>query len=345
MEESTIINDSDEKNQPNVNELSEETKQNLFKALENQMLIYDKFLKYDWGNCSDWKSYLSNIYPTPTSKEKLMYFRKKFYKFKIDENFDFKFDHHEYYVGEIVRSDSFRKSSDSQKSEVPNKNEKKPKASIINNTPGIMETFFAGFNALLWSLFFFNFLSPVLTSFVSTMACVLTILLDEGFPRFNSDYQSNLKLNDYFQLLLYQIFVLSTDKLNYVLLVPIAFQALIYLSYYSKRYLKICRFIIKYLDFFKRNESFILYLRAYSFVLIGFLLFLGILLNVNQGFIIISHWCFLWFMYNNNYETKQVFSKINTAINRVKSDKNTPRFMIYLLNKLVTWISYIVGSS
>jgi len=47
---------------------------------------YQKFLAFDWSD-ERWQTYLSGLYPQP-SNEKLLKFKKKWYKKNIDHNFD-----------------------------------------------------------------------------------------------------------------------------------------------------------------------------------------------------------------------------------------------------------------
>ena len=48
---------------------------------------YKKFKDYNWDNSKEWNSYFTNIFPTPTQNKALRY-KKKFYRNKIDPDFD-----------------------------------------------------------------------------------------------------------------------------------------------------------------------------------------------------------------------------------------------------------------
>lgn len=359
----------------------ETKKQIVIEKIEDQIKIYKDFLNYNWAKSEKWLIYLSNVFPIPNSSQKLMNCRKRFYSRNVDSKFDFKFDHHKYYQGEnidnnkeegtIDNNESVSEESSKEKENIRNKlsadkansnennlgnkvssnisNEIKDNRNYHCNSSsevkiGITENFCASFNALLWILFFFNFLSPVITTMVSTIACVITILLELGMPKCNKEYADELKLNDYFQILLYSMFVLNCDKPNIILLTPIACQAIIYIFKFSKKYLRIPGFISKKFESVLLREDKLQYTKSVLMAFIGFYLFFGVLLGLNQGFIIIAHWIYMLFMYNNHYETKQTFWKLNYMIIRVKKDKHTPKIISYLLEKIVCFCKFCVNN-
>ena len=48
---------------------------------------YRQYLQYDWNNSEEWKLYFNNIFPVPPSS-RVDYYKKKFYKLKIDPDFE-----------------------------------------------------------------------------------------------------------------------------------------------------------------------------------------------------------------------------------------------------------------
>ena len=52
---------------------------------------YKKFLQVDWTGNKDWQLYFSNLTPTPPGN-KVLHFKKKFYKLKIDSDFDITYE-------------------------------------------------------------------------------------------------------------------------------------------------------------------------------------------------------------------------------------------------------------
>ena len=48
---------------------------------------YKKFKEYDWVTSEEWQAYYRNIYPTPPPS-KILRYKKKFYRNKIDSDFD-----------------------------------------------------------------------------------------------------------------------------------------------------------------------------------------------------------------------------------------------------------------
>eukprot|EP01054_Gregarina_sp_Poly1_P001370 Gregarina_sp_Poly_1__1369@NODE_133_length_13228_cov_89_141783_g119_i0_p4_GENE_NODE_133_length_13228_cov_89_141783_g119_i0NODE_133_length_13228_cov_89_141783_g119_i0_p4_ORF_typecomplete_len334_score36_07UPF0121/PF03661_13/2_9e21DUF1673/PF07895_11/1_7DUF1673/PF07895_11/45_NODE_133_length_13228_cov_89_141783_g119_i0917710178 len=59
------------------------------KALcETDNMVSTKFEDFDWVNNAKWQSYFENLYPTP-SVDKIIHFKRKWYKKEIDPDFDF----------------------------------------------------------------------------------------------------------------------------------------------------------------------------------------------------------------------------------------------------------------
>ena len=52
---------------------------------------YKKFLEVDWSTNNDWQLYYSNLTPAPPGN-KILYFKKRFYRLKIDPEFDVNFE-------------------------------------------------------------------------------------------------------------------------------------------------------------------------------------------------------------------------------------------------------------
>lgn len=355
-------------------EISEEIKKELIEKINNQIEKYRKFLTFDWANNEKWKLYFYNLLPIPKEKEKIMYFRKKFYNLNIDEEFDYKFNHHAFYKGENLNNERLKNSDINEINEKYNNernlyNDNTGKATNTSNstnssknnntnknknfysykaTPGKENIFIQTLHscsAILFLLFFFFFFSKTLVTLPITIACLTTCLTQVGIRIWKKEVREKMKLNSYFQMLLYSTFVLATDELNHVLLVPLLIQTILFIAYYCRYQLRIFRFINRLFNKINENEGKIELSKAYSLVIIGGMLFFGILININQGFIILSHWLFLLFLYNNNYEVKIVFGKINIAINKVQKGKHTPVILSKLLSKIVDFCIYLAGSS
>ena len=52
---------------------------------------YKQFKEYNWVESKEWQLYYSNLFPTPPPS-KILRYKKKFYKNKIDPNFDIDYE-------------------------------------------------------------------------------------------------------------------------------------------------------------------------------------------------------------------------------------------------------------
>ena len=52
---------------------------------------YKQFEKINWEKNEDWQIYFSNLTPTPPGN-RVLYYKKKFYKHRIDYEFDVNYD-------------------------------------------------------------------------------------------------------------------------------------------------------------------------------------------------------------------------------------------------------------
>lgn len=304
---------------------------------DNQQRIYNNFLDYNWNICEKWRLYLSNIYPQPSSTSQILKLRKKFYKRYIDNNLNINFTPNNF----INISSTFNSSSSSTGNSTPSSEKENPvKISIFVLLLSSISTLFSCLSIINYFLTYENlFLSSRLSLLSSIIETVLFISKNQSkYNNFNWSLLFSIKkdliLNDHFQYIIYNLFVLSFDNLNHVLLFPSLLICYLIANKYLAFHLRIFKFISKFASKSLIYQEKILILLGYSYVSIGFLLFFGILIGVNQGLIIISHWLFLLYMYKNSYEVRICFELINKMIIRVENNRNTPNFLRKIYKKI-----------
>lgn len=281
---------------------------------------YQEFVNYNWNECPQWKQYYMNIYPPQTSQESIIQLRKRFYKRNVDPTFNIDFKPH-------AKEDS--KASN----KVPTKEQQKQPE---KNSDGILFILIKSIESLLWTLVVLKYLSFSHSSNIAALACIFTLFSESKSP-FSEEFRDQLKRNDNFQMLIYAIFVLSLDTLNHFLMFPFLPLAAINLAKYCKNNLKIFKFLKPYAYKILQSEDLLHTFRGYSLISIGFFLFFGILIGMNQGFIIITHWIFLIYMNRNNYEVQRGFSKIGGAIAKVQKGKHTPKILSRIYEVLLSF--------
>lgn len=66
---------------------------------------FKNYRKYDWTLSKEWSTYLDNIFPTPT-RDRLEKMRRKWYRDKIDKDFDINYEPSATTEGESSRARS-----------------------------------------------------------------------------------------------------------------------------------------------------------------------------------------------------------------------------------------------
>ncbi len=313
-------------------------KENLIKYFSLQKEKYTSFLNYDWNNCEKWKLFFLNIYPTPNSTDQILQLRKKFYKRNIDNDFDINLTQNDLfsnvYSNDIKKDNKFKSSNKDKDKD--NSNTKNSNENILNAEKPLIQTMLYSISAFLWVISMLNYFTSLsyLSINIPILASFLRVFIEIGHP-FRKDFLSDILKEDSFHCLLYCLFVLGSDSLNHVLLFPVVLKSLLYISKFCKNHLKIMKFIKWLTNKVLYREAIIISMIAHSYVYIGFMLFLGLLLNINQGYIIIIHWIFLIFMNRHSYDVKKVFKEIDSAIIKVKNGKHTPKFLSNLYSAIL----------
>ncbi len=284
---------------------------------------YKKFLEYDWINSKEWHFYIENdIYPPPPLK-RIDNFKRKFYKAKVDPEFDVSYQPSE---------------SSNPTNSYSNTRTQNPYA---NPPPGINVTFgpiLQKAEIFLWGFFSISFLIGFSPLLVSALALLSRVIRRVGIPKFNIEFAQHLFLDEHFQILLYNL-LFMIDRLNIFVLVPLFITCVMNVSEYFK--LNGITILNKYTDLIYNRRVEIAKLRSNIEVGIGFLLVLGIFFGLNSILLPVFYWQFMRFKYIVNEDTKLSFAKMNSYVDSFKNKPNTPNVLRYVIGKVQAFASYL----
>jgi len=294
---------------------------------------YKKFLEFDWINSKEWHFYIENdVYPPPPLK-KIEYFKRKFYKSKVDPDFD---------VNYQSPSDNNTSNSNNTNQSTNNSNyNSRNQNPYTNPPPGVNSNLFSILQKaeiFLWGLFSISFVIGFSPLKISALALLSRVIRRVGMPKFNIEFAQHLFLDEHFQILLYNL-LFMIDRLNIFVMIPLFITCLMNVSEYFK--LNGITIFSKQTDLIYNRRVEIANLRSNVEVGIGFLLVIGILLGLNSILLPIFYWQFLRFKYIVNEDTKITFGKLNNKINNFKNNQSTPSFLRYIIDKIQSFASYL----
>ena len=278
---------------------------------------YKKFLEIDWANNSDWHLYFSNITPTPPGN-KVLYFKKRFYRLKIDADFDINYEPQQKASSNTQQQSTFTKPTFT---------------SYHSNTT--FGKLISAFETLLWIISI-----ALLVSFnAHALKFALLVLLFRifkrvGRPRFNIEYAQSLFLDEHLHLFLFQLLLLL-DRLNQFTLVPFYITSLLDIFDCLRTYNIMSELSNKIIN----KRVMLCELKANADIFIGFLLIIGYFFGTNSFLMPIFFWQFLRFKYIFNSDTNLAFRRFNNIVNKYKNHLPSP--LKYPITKVQELFSYL----
>jgi hypothetical protein len=282
---------------------------------------YIQFINYPWNTSQEWRMYFNNLSDIPSTRELVMHFRKRFYKLKVDPEYDVKYD-------------------PNAPKENENKNQKpeKPK--------GLIDTLFASIEGFIWVAYFFNILIQNNVLKICLVSTILRFLRNKYksetgikslLPSFNKEYLKTILSDEYFQLLIYiHILIICNEKVSYLLLFPISITAVYCICDYFANYLRVFVFFRKYFESVINRKSEIFSILGFSFVLIGlYLIVIGLTLKWNSYPFIAMYLFYIYFAYYFNENVRKTFSKIRNSLEYVSESNKTPDLVKILIKKFL----------
>ena len=307
---------------------------------------YKQFKEYDWVRSQAWQSYYTNIYPTPPPS-KILRYKKKFYRNKIDPDFDIDYkppneeESNTYYSSNSTSTNSNQNSStntsyqDGFTTEQTFETYKAAQtlANPIQSAPmKAIETFLLmGFIA---SLPFRH--KTVLLGILSFLIRTIRLV---GIPRFDVSYLQAFIMNDSCHSLLFTMQSL-TDRLNYYMMLPVVISAIIALCDNLKT--MGLTFGKKHIDSINNKKEDLIQNKSYIEVAIGFVSIAGIFLKINSILTPIIYWQLMRVRYTINPYIKKSFSDLNDLSNNIKNNPNCPGLIKFIIEK-IQWVFNFMG--
>ena len=291
---------------------------------------YKKFKEFEWEKSKEWQLYWSNLYPTPPVS-KIERYKRKFYKNKIDSDFDI-----DYKPSETSNSNSNYNSN----------------STFTDSNSGYSYTYafppFKPINSVLlktietYLLFFFLFSLPFrfYSKQIAFIAYLLRTLRLNGIPKWKVEYLQGLMGIDSVHVFFYSL-VLFIERFNYYLILPVALAAVID-SCENIKDDKNLNVFKKYFDLVLKNKENLLQERANIEVGIGFLLIVGVFLKLNSFLLPIIYWQLMKVKYFLQPRIKKSFEILNSYVNKFKNSQNCPNLMKIVIEK-IQWLFEYFG--
>ena len=276
---------------------------------------YMEFIRYDWNNSEEWKNYLENIFPSPP-QNRILHYKKKFYKLKIDPDFDVN-----YIPGQNNNNENQnnQRNNQNQNNEMRNENRNNNDNNNSNFNADIMFLFIDIILSLTSFLAFFIHLK---TSINMLIGCLIYKLIkNEGKPKFNQQYLISIINNENFSHLILIILLYFDNSKNYFIAIPIIVYILIDLiddinlinrNIIFSKILSQKQFILKYSNILEINIISPIY---------------GFFMKKNSFYFIFLYIQYLKFRVYVNQNITNCLVQINNYLNNLKSSQSTPKLI------------------
>lgn len=306
---------------------------------------YKKFKEFNWQESNEWQSYYRNLYPTPPGS-KILKYKKKFYRLKIDPDFDVDYIPPEENDSSSTSSSSYSSYNNTQN----NYSNQQPNFT----TEQTFETYRAAqslanpINSPLLTkvetLFFVLFIVSLPFRYKTTLLAIIAFAVRSihlvGIPQFNLNYLQALLMNDSFHSL---VFVAQTliDRFNYYMIVPVGVSAVIALSENIKATgIKIGN-TEKMIDSVIKGKETLIQDKTHIEVAIGFIAVLGIFLKINSILTPIIYWQMMKVRYTLNPYLKQSFKELNQVVEGFKNSGKCPAPVKFVIEKMQWAFTYM----
>ena len=301
---------------------------------------YKQFLEYNWVDSKEWQLYYSNLFPSPPPS-KILRYKKKFYRNKIDSNFDIDYEppkQEETSQQNNAQSQNYNQNYSNQTNQEAFSNEQtfetykaaQTLARPINSQPlFLIETI---------SLILFIVSLPIRykTNLLAIIAFLIRTIRLVGIPQFNMTYLQATLMNDACHTLLFAVQIIL-ERLNYYLLFPVIISAVIALC----ENLKKMNIKLPYIDLINNKKEEIIQSRSHVEVAIGFVSIIGIFLKLNSILTPIIYWQMIRVRYTLNPYIKESFKEINNYANQIKNSDKCPGIVKTIIDKVQWGVEYL----
>ena len=305
---------------------------------------YKQFKEYNWVESKEWQLYYSNLFPTPPPS-KILRYKKKFYRNKIDPNFDIDY--------EPPQEEENKTSNNTQYSN-PNQNYSNQTNQQTYTNEQTFETYRAAqslarpinsknlliLETISLTLFLFSLPVRYKTNLLSIIPFLIRTIRQVGVPQFNMTYLQAALMNDACHTLIFAVQIIL-DRLNYYMLFPVIISTILALCDNARALSVKMPFGQDYVDFVNNKKEEIIQSRAHVEVAIGFVSIIGIFLKLNSILTPVIYWQMIRVRYTLNPYIKQSFTEINNFATQFKNSDKCPAIIKTIIDKVQWAIEYM----
>ena len=310
---------------------------------------YKQFLEYNWVESKEWQLYYSNLFPTPPPS-KILRYKKKFYRNKIDSNFDIDYVPPQGEENTSANSSQYsstnnqsysNQSNQSNQEAYPNEQTFETYKAAQTLARPINSTNLLVLETLFQFLFIFSLPIRYRTYLLAIIAFAIRSFRLVGVPHFDMTYLQAALMNDSCHTLLFAVQIII-DRFNYYLLFPVIISSVMAVCENIKALnvkIPLCQ---KYVELVNNKKEEIIQSRSHIEVAIGFVSILGLFLKLNTFFTPIIYWQTIRVRYTLNPYIKQSFKDINQYANEIKNSDKCPGIVKTIIDK-VQWVVDYMG--
>lgn len=287
---------------------------------------YKIFENHNWSKDEKWQLYYNNIYPTPKG-DRISYIKKKYYKLKIDNDFDINYQPKNIYSNNTENKSHNKYNYNYSSFKATNFNllyENTLKSKIISSVEAIL------FVISCILIFIYNKHALKFSCFTLLFRIYRRI----GIPKFNMEYAQTLFLDEHVHCLMLVLLFMIDKSLIYVM-ISFFITSLLNVSEYCRFY----KIAYKIFNSIVNKRVLLSELRSNSEIIIGFMLIIGVLLKLNNFIIVIFYWQYLRFKYIFSPDCASSFKRLNEYINKHK--KKLPNIIQTVISKIQELFSFL----
>ena len=262
---------------------------------------YQEFLNYDWSNSSEWRAYYNNLFPAPTGA-RIDHYKKKFYKLKIDPDFD---------INYVPRgSESSGAGTDSSARGSPRQRQ-------------LSNSFQAKGLLSILGLFSFCFFSEKTTLQLFFLTFITQLVNEIGFPELNLIYLQSLLQREVFYNVVYIVilFICRFGESNLIsgiiIMSNMIIDCVINAAEFAKEYHQGTIFEAIILN----KNSLLTKKAVLEICLVGFFV-VGWVIGINSFFFIVLYGQFIKIKYYGSSKTKDAFALVNRYLEDFKNQNS-----------------------
>lgn len=316
---------------------------------------YKQFLSFNFDSNEAWKAYYNSIDPKPENPTQLLALKKRFYKRKIDTEFDTAYQPPREIFDNLNNGSSTGTSSNQQQSSHSYENRSNQQSQNQQNTqnnsnqnangnPQNDKMLFYAYIAetSLYLYFLFMCIASSSSPFSYALFAFIIRIARLNWPvQFSKDYLSRLLPQDVFSFLFYALIMLFASNKVFIYLFPTCITAIIYICGFQRRNSQLIPAIIsKYIDKIRSYQDKMVKMRSTLEILILPITVVGIFVGFNSFFLPIGYFQFLKMKLSVDNKLTSSLNEIQVMLNNY-ANTSSNQIIKTVLSKLVLACDYL----